>query len=109
MTGAIRHRTDPTQPVKHYVMCETCPKRGPIVEALFAGRSNHSGDKAAIAAAEAIGWASHLETQRTAIRKQPTGAFVEQYFCPECRTAGKVGTVPVFKKSRSKKTPPAES
>ena len=107
MIGEIRHRTDPTQPSRHFVICEGCRANGPEVVMPADSRETTDGRKAAEGAALAIGWVLHNETVRTPVRREPTAAWSEQYFCAACQAAGRVGAVPCLTRSHKKKPTPA--
>ncbi len=107
MIVEIRHRTDPTQPSRHCVMCEGCKTFGPEVTRPPDSAEVTDGRKAAEEAALAAGWVLHNETVRTPIRKSPTASWCEQYFCAACQAAGLVGTIPHYTRPHKKKQLPA--
>jgi hypothetical protein len=85
-------------------LCEVCKRKSPRAPARE--RDLETGLCPTEEAAKAAGWVVHAEQIRTPVRKQPTGTFRMQYFCPKHKK--KAGTIEVLKPARKPREPRKE-
>jgi hypothetical protein len=104
MIAEIRHKTDANFQPLMCCLCEVCKREGPKVP--LAGRNLETGEQAAETAAKAKGWVVHIQSVRTPVRKQATGSYCIQYFCPKHKK--KAGTIEVLKPARKPREPRKE-